>query len=291
LGAVAAALLIAAPAAGAATLLGQLPGGDSPDDCVENASAAQSSVAAGTPYAAPSDGVVTAWAHWGDSGTPGSGRLVVWRHVGGTSYTVVGRSDTAAFSPGSVNVFTTRIPVAAGDVIGLHADTAVVSCFFSGMAGDAIDTGLGNPAPGETLDLATPIPDRRLNLAANLEPDADCDGFGDETQDGSINPLGCDKEAPVTTITSGPAPKTRQRNATFAFVSSEPGSSFQCQLDGGAFVHCGSPFGLLKVKKGSHTFAVRSKDLAGNVEQTPATLTWLVKKKKKKKKHHHQHHN
>jgi hypothetical protein len=37
------------------------------------------------------------------------------------------------------------------------------------------------------------------------------------------------------------------------------------------------------VKKGKHEFAVRATDTAGNVDQTPAKLSFKVKRKRKKK--------
>jgi hypothetical protein len=91
-----------------------------------------------------------------------------------------------------------------------------------------------------------------------------------------------DADPPDTTITGGPKDKTGSRSATFAFSSSEPGSSFQCAVDGQALrVPCTSPY-TVKVKKGKHTFRVRATDPAGNVDATPATDSWKVKKKKKR---------
>ena len=70
---------------------------------------------------------------------------------------------------------------------------------------------------------------------------------------------------------------------SFEFSADEAGSSFQCQLDSGAFASCASPF-TLTAKKGSHSFAVRATDAAGNVDQSPATQSFKVKRKKKKRK-------
>jgi hypothetical protein len=55
-------------------------------------------------------------------------------------------------------------------------------------------------------------------------------------------------------------------------------------LDSGSFETCTSPKTYSGLKKGSHTFAVRAVDAAGNLDPTPATRTWKVKKRKKKKK-------
>jgi hypothetical protein len=142
--------------------------------------------------------------------------------------------------------------------------------------------GSPDPAPGETRNLGGFRPTWRLNVAVILEPDADCDGFGDETQDASIDPNGCDVSAPDTTITAGPKDKSKRRKATFEFGSSEPGSTFKCTLDGKVF-ECASPL-TERVEKGAHHFQVSATDVAGNVDPTPAVDDWKVKKRKQKRR-------
>jgi subtilisin-like proprotein convertase family protein len=89
-----------------------------------------------------------------------------------------------------------------------------------------------------------------------------------------------DTSAPDTTITQQPKDKTKKTSATFAFASTEPGSTFQCAVDGQSLkVPCTSPY-TAKVKKGKHTFQVRAVDSAGNADSTPASDAWKVKKKK-----------
>jgi hypothetical protein len=75
---------------------------------------------------------------------------------------------------------------------------------------------------------------------------------------------------PNTTITKKPAKRTTKKRVKFAFTTSEPGSHFQCRLDGGAWKSCASPR-TVKVKKGKHRFSVRAVDAAGNVDATPAS--------------------
>lgn len=91
-----------------------------------------------------------------------------------------------------------------------------------------------------------------------------------------------DTTSPETTITGGPKTKSKKGKATFSFSANEPGSTFECKLDNGAFEGCTTPRDI-QVKKGKHTFAVRAIDAAGNVDSSPATQDWTVKKKKKKK--------
>jgi Trypsin len=86
-----------------------------------------------------------------------------------------------------------------------------------------------------------------------------------------------------TVITKGPKDKTKKKKATFEFTGAEVRAiaGFQCSLDGKAFASCTSPH-KVKVKKGRHTFQVRTVDTAGNVDGTPASDSWKRKKKKKK---------
>jgi hypothetical protein len=85
-----------------------------------------------------------------------------------------------------------------------------------------------------------------------------------------------DTTAPDTGIDKAPKHKGYKRKATFAFHSTEAGSTFRCSVDGKPAVSCTSPF-KVKVKPGrKHTFSVAAVDAAGNVDATPATYKWKV---------------
>jgi len=133
---------------------------------------------------------------------------------------------------------------------------------------DSLEPGLG------TLDLDG---DPRVFGAA---PDIGADEFVPASEPGPSGPE-ADTTPPDTTITGHPKDKTKKKTASFEFTSSEPGSTFECKLDDGSFEPCSSPKEY-KVKKGKHTFAVRAKDGAGNLDPTPATDSWKVKKRRKK---------
>ncbi|MFN8150255.1 MAG: beta-propeller fold lactonase family protein [Solirubrobacterales bacterium] len=85
-----------------------------------------------------------------------------------------------------------------------------------------------------------------------------------------------DVAPPETTIDSGPSGTIATSTASFAFSSSETGSTFECSLDGGAFATCASPHALSGLADGSHTFAVRATDPTGNVDATPASRSFTV---------------
>jgi hypothetical protein len=85
-----------------------------------------------------------------------------------------------------------------------------------------------------------------------------------------------DTTPPDTTITAGPANPTNSTSASFSFSSTEGGSGFQCQLDGGGYLPCGSPQSYSGLGEGTHTFQVKATDPAGNTDSTPATFGWTV---------------
>jgi hypothetical protein len=87
-----------------------------------------------------------------------------------------------------------------------------------------------------------------------------------------------DATAPDTTITSGPDAGGRSTltTAQLGFGASEPGATFECRLDGGAFAPCTSPRSLSGLAVGDHTFEVRARDTAGNADPSPASRSWTV---------------
>ena len=89
-------------------------------------------------------------------------------------------------------------------------------------------------------------------------------------------PPPADTTAPNTTITSGPTGTTTDNTPTFAFTSSESGSTFQCRLDSGAWAACTSPWTTNALTDGMHGIAVRATDPAGNTDATPATQSFTV---------------
>src|SRR5207302_8738410 len=83
-----------------------------------------------------------------------------------------------------------------------------------------------------------------------------------------------DLTAPNTTIDASPSSPSNDTTPTFAFSSSEPGSTFECRVDGGSWATCTSPHTTAALAEGSHPFEVRATDLSGNTDATPASFTW-----------------
>jgi hypothetical protein len=85
-----------------------------------------------------------------------------------------------------------------------------------------------------------------------------------------------DTTPPVTTISAGPAATATNTSATFGFAANELNATFECALDGAAFIGCVAPITYTGLSLGAHTFAVRAIDQAGNVDSTPASFAWTI---------------
>jgi hypothetical protein len=108
---------------------------------------------------------------------------------------------------------------------------------------------------------------------------ADADGDTDSTMKAvTVAPASppADATAPDTTITSGPTGTTNDSTPTFAFTSTETGSTFRCRVDSGSWATCTSPWTTSTLADSSHTVTVRATDAAGNTDATPASRTFTV---------------
>jgi hypothetical protein len=88
---------------------------------------------------------------------------------------------------------------------------------------------------------------------------------------------GTDTTPPETTITSGPSGSLTGTTATFEFESNETNSTFLCRLLPlePSRTNCSSPKTYTNLTVGTaYTFRVWAKDAAGNIDASPATLTF-----------------
>jgi hypothetical protein len=85
-----------------------------------------------------------------------------------------------------------------------------------------------------------------------------------------------DTVAPAVTIFSGPAHGAISSilSPFFRFASNDSNASVSCQLDGGGFGACSSPFSAPSLADGPHTFQVRAIDRAQNADV--ASRSWTV---------------
>src|SRR5688572_10783073 len=170
---------------------------------------------AGPSWAAPTNGVITEWS-WQAAAADETLRLKVARAAGTNLFTTIGRSDPGTVTANTLGTFPTRISVQAGDVIGvLHASGSLCARNQTqGGAGGIVHFAQpSNPGVGETNFYGASAPTFKLDISAQLEPDADNDGFGDETQDvcPSLASTQLECVPPDTTITQPPPAKTRKK--------------------------------------------------------------------------------
>jgi hypothetical protein len=159
------------------------------DNCVANNSLANWTAVALTregstiPLAVPSAGVITVWkVNVGPEESLYQQRLRVYRETRVTPYeftTVIeSEAENVALGP---NSFSTRIPVKAGDRLGLFGPVQTFLCDH-----ETADTAarFEAAAPVGTTNTFSFENDIGVPVTAIVEPDADGDGYGDETQDG-----------------------------------------------------------------------------------------------------------
>jgi hypothetical protein len=207
---------------------------------------------------APSNGVITGW-RVKKGPTPATLALRVVR--GNTS--VYQGQPTVFPTPAGTFRFEARARVRAGDAIGIDQLTGAEVQMLS-LGGALV---AWSPLLGPTETRASNLQDAiQLLLNADLEPDCDNDGFGDETQDQSIescNPP--DTQAPSVEITKGAPNKLRKSKVKFKFTSDDPTATFECKADRKPYKPCSSPKKLKRLDEGKHKFKVRATDPAGNV--------------------------
>ncbi len=146
----------------------------------------QRASASGLPLTAPSDGIVTSWTVRLAPGFPvqvAPVRLKLLRPTPApNTFRVVGESaDASAAMPAFTQ--NARIAVRAGDRLGLHTEggDGTLAC-GSADEGDVLGVYKGDTLGG--LEYAfPPVAKFRLPVTAKIEPDADGDGYGDESQD------------------------------------------------------------------------------------------------------------
>jgi hypothetical protein len=85
-----------------------------------------------------------------------------------------------------------------------------------------------------------------------------------------------DTVPPQTSIVRGPAESTTATSASFSLSSNETGSTFTCRLDNEGWEECGISAKYSELEIGTHEFAARAIDDAGNVDETPAVRSWTI---------------
>ncbi len=274
---------IAAQPAAAATTVGQFPPPGTPDTCFApapppslGASFIQVDVGSGTSYEVPADGVITRW-HSSVTADDPVVYLRTFQRTGGSTFVAIGESAPHVLVPGAPSTFDTRIPVLRGDLIGLRVKgVGNLGCTYSGLSPADVYVRVNQAKPAgeqETADIE--VPGSRLNVAAEVEPDTDGDGYGDETQDNCPTNVG--SQAACVVIEAAPKDKTQRRRARFAFFAHASNVTFECQLDKKGFKPCTSPRTFRNLRRRKHTFRVHTVS-AGGERGPDAFDRWRVKR-------------
>jgi hypothetical protein len=130
----------------------------------------------------PQKGVIVRWRVRGIPLTGGAMMSLRVLRPAGLSHTGAGTSSAQLVQNG-INTFNTSLRVNAGDLIGADGDFSALDRVFSfpvaGSLTSRWDPALANGVTGSGLT----GPPAELLLNADVEPDGDDDGLGDETQD------------------------------------------------------------------------------------------------------------
>ena len=181
-----------------------------------------------------------------------------WSGGGGSSDTTAPQTTITSGPPAMTKLRNVKLGFASSET-GSH--------FQCKLDGASVFTACSSPKSYSGLgDGKHSFRVRAIDAAANVDPTP------------ATRTFTVDATPPKTTITSGPSGKIRSHRAKFGFASSEPGSHFQCRLDGGAYAPCTSPAKYKGLKHGRHTFNVRAIDKLGNVDATAASRSFKVKR-------------
>ena len=261
--------------------------GSMPSTCAgsPDLEAFQLSSAPGTPTTAPFAGVVTSWSFLASTQDTVL-TLRIFRQVDASSFTPVADGGPLQTVPANTgeHTFPTRITVQRGDSIGLRSTSGACAA----QTGDTKDVALvlgGTATPLGGSATYTASSGFIENIAATLEPDADLDGYGDETQDRCPTRASTQRPCPPspnTVITKKPTKKTSHHaKSKVYFTASPPAQSFMCQLDHGPVVGCTSPAVFKCLEPGKHKFRVFALNSSTSLDTTPAVAKWRVREPRK----------
>jgi hypothetical protein len=162
----------------ASETIGQVAPTTPPVDCQgTDVDLTQPTVTSGTAYVVPSPPphvqklVISSWS---TNAATGAGQMLtmkVFRKVADpATFEVVGHSGPEALTPGTLNTFTSNVPVEPGDVLGLNSPkTSQTACSFS-VPGETRFVRIGDLADGESGVFSANADDRRVNVSAVVSP-------------------------------------------------------------------------------------------------------------------------
>ena len=195
-------------------------------DCDGPSTYFQEATAAGSPsYRVPAGGgVITSWSTQQGVGLSAQAKLGVLHPTGtANEYTTSGSSGVEVLDSAALQTFPTRLPAHAGDTIAVLIVSGTYDCARNGF--DPLDIAQRDDTTlhdaGNTFTYSDDNNEARINIAASVEPDADGDGYGDETQDGCVGDSARNDDcvSPQTTLTKDAPRKTDKSKVKLKFVS------------------------------------------------------------------------
>jgi hypothetical protein len=202
------AAVVFAPSAGAAVTLGSDLSQPAADGvaCSTSCTVVQSGLP-GRTITSPLDGVIVRW-RIRTNGAGGPFQLRVAEPFTGDQRIGAGWSAAGSASAAGISEFQTRMQIHAGANIGLDFNSSNAAFFKSASAVAGATSLYFKPILPDGI-AATPVnvnTGTEMLYNADVEADADRDGYGDETQDKCVGTFGtaegCDKSAPVPVLTT-----------------------------------------------------------------------------------------
>ena len=132
-----------------------------------------------------------------------------------------------------------------------------------------------------SIDSETPVPctspyTRTLNDGTHSFSVRAVDRAGNSDDSPAEHVWTIDTAVPNTTMLSGPPAADNSTMVIFEFESNERNVTFECALDSASYAACESGAEVGPIGDGAHSFTVRARDRAGNVDASPAIHTWVV---------------
>lgn len=171
------------------------------------------------PLAAPVGGILTKWKI--AVAAPGPPKAVpitlkTLRVTGPKSLLVSGEASGSIVA-GS-NVFDARIPIQAGDRLGIFGTELTPICTSSEE--NKVGIFIPTTSPGSSSEYAEGDAELRFPVTGTIEPDADNDGYGDETQDGC--PQSGAVQAPCPPVTLSATKQVRKGAVSIVVTTDAP---------------------------------------------------------------------
>ena len=272
-------------AAAAAVTLGQtggIPGVCTATPTVPAATLLAGEGAGAPTYVAPTNGVLVSFSHKAGNSVSQVRAIVFANSSPDTHKVVAAKSTLQTLRTNQVNTFPVRLPILAGQRLGLGYTTKQTVCLVEGVPGDA--SSFASPFnPDTTNDYYTSGTftggSYRPNISAVLEPDVDGDAFGDLTQDAcpesALSQVAC--PAPDTVLTNKLKKHRGTSRIKLKFVSTLAGSTFECARDGHKFKPCHSPY-KRHFGPGKHKLLIRAVSAVGIPDASPIKVKFRIRR-------------